>query len=233
MWKNSIEDMRQLSYKYFPIKKKVTLLFETDNRKAEIEGYVESNEPSIFSAFEGSDISIICPNPYFYAAGDNSTNVTVFHGIVGSFEFPFGNESTSEKLLEMGSIERETQRVVLYEGDGEVGITINIHAIGEATNISIHNLDTRESMRINTDKIEELTGSGIKAHDDIVICTVKRNKSIYLIRDGRMINILNCLDKNVDWFKLVKGGNLFAYTAETGIDNLQFNIENRIVYEGV
>lgn len=49
MWKDSIEDVRQLSYKYFPIKKKLTMLIETDNRQAEIEGYVESNDPTIFA----------------------------------------------------------------------------------------------------------------------------------------------------------------------------------------
>ena len=38
MWKDSIEDVRQLSYKYFPIKKKLTMLIETDNRQAEIKG---------------------------------------------------------------------------------------------------------------------------------------------------------------------------------------------------
>ena len=30
LWHDSIEDVRQLSYKYFPIKKKLTLLIETD-----------------------------------------------------------------------------------------------------------------------------------------------------------------------------------------------------------
>ena len=44
---------------------------------------------------------------------------------------------------------------------------------------------------------------------------------------------LNCLDKNADWFQLAKGDNIFAYTAEYGSTNLQFKIENRIVYEGV
>ena len=34
LWQSTIEDVRQLSYKYFPIKKKLTLLIETDNRQA-------------------------------------------------------------------------------------------------------------------------------------------------------------------------------------------------------
>lgn len=52
-------------------------------------------------------------------------------------------------------------------------------------------------------------------------------------RNGKTTNILNCLDKNADWFQLAKGDNIFAYTAEYGSTNLQFKIENRIVYEGV
>lgn len=233
LWKDSVEDVRQLSYKYFPIKKKLKLLIETDNRLAEIEGYVESNEPNIFSKSENSEISIICPYPFFYSAGKGGNNVTVFSGIESSFEFPFSNESLTDCLLEMGSIQNKTDNLIVYNGDSETGITITIHAVGEATNIAIYNTYTREVMKIDTDKIATLTGSGIIAGDDIVICTVKGSKSTVLIRSGQTINILNCMDKNTDWFQLSKGDNVFAYTAESGTSNLQFKIENRSLYEGV
>ena len=95
MWKDSIEDVRQLSYKYFPIKKKLTMLIETDNRQAEIEGYVESNDPAIFSKDEGSDISIVCPNPFFYSAGKDGINTTIFYGVEALFEFPFSKRIAS------------------------------------------------------------------------------------------------------------------------------------------
>lgn len=88
-------------------------------------------------------------------------------------------------------------------------------------------------MRIDTDKLEKLTGSGIIAGDNIIICTVKRNKSIKLLRNGEYINILNCLDKDADWFQISKGDNLFAYSVGSGIENLQFRIENRTIFEGV
>ena len=42
----SIESVRQKTYSFFPIKKAVTLLVETDNRLVETTGYVESNEPT-------------------------------------------------------------------------------------------------------------------------------------------------------------------------------------------
>lgn len=230
LWNRTIEDSRQRSYRYFPIKKKVKLLFETDNRTAEIEGYVESNEPSIFSKSEGTDISIICPSFYFYSPEKSTSS---FSNIEPLFEFPFSNESLTQPLLEFGTINNSPTKVIVYEGDADTGITITIHAIGPASGISIYNTGTRETMQIDTDKIQTLTGSGIIAGDDIVICTVTGKKSITLIRDGESTNILNCLKKDSDWFKLSRGDNVFTYQATTGVNNLHFTIENDLLYEGI
>lgn len=234
LWHDSIEDVRQKSYKYFPIKKKVKLLVETDNRKAEIEGYVETNDPNIFSQQEGTDISILCPDPFFYSCESDGLNTTVFYGVESIFEFPFeSNLSSDNGTLEMGVIQNQTEKVITYDGDAEIGLTITIHAVGQASNVTIYNMGTRESMKIDTDKLSTLTGSGIIAGDIITICTTIGSKSIKLLRSGKTTNILNCLDKSTDWFKLVKGDNLFAYTAESGCENLQFEIVNRVLYEGV
>lgn len=229
----SIEDLRQKSYKYFSLKKSVELTIETDNRYVKTTGYVESNEPNIFSSQEGTQISIICPDPYFYSAGEDGNNVTNFYSIDPMFEFPFSNESLDEPLLVFGEIQIKTEGVITYHGDSEIGVMIYIHAIGPATNINIYNTETREVMRINTEKISSLTGKGIVASDDIVINTAKGEKSITLIREGISYNILNCLDKNTDWFTLAKGDNIFAFTADSGVTNLQFRVENKVIYEGV
>lgn len=228
-----IEEIRQKSYKYFPIKKNVELIIETDNRYVRTIGYIESNEPDIFSKQEGTQISIICPDPYFYSASEDGNNVTDFYSIDPVFEFPFSNESLSEPLLIFGEIQIKTEGVITYHGDSEIGVMIYIHAIGPATNINIYNTETREVMSINTTKLEALTGKGIVASDDIIINTLKGEKSITLVREGKSYNILNCLDKNTDWFTLVKGDNIFAFTAESGVTNLQFRIENKVIYEGV
>lgn len=228
-----IEEIRQKSYKYFPIKKNVELIIETDNRYVRTIGYIESNEPDIFSKQEGTQISIICPDPYFYSASEDGNNVTDFYSIDPVFEFPFSNESLSEPLLIFGEIQIKTEGVITYHGDSEIGVMIYIHAIGPATNINIYNTETREDMSINTTKLEALTGKGIVASDDIIINTLKGEKSITLVREGKSYNILNCLDKNTDWFTLVKGDNIFAFTAESGVTNLQFRIENKVIYEGV
>lgn len=228
-----IEEIRQKSYKYFPIKKNVELVIETDNRYVRTTGYIESNEPDIFSKQEGTQISIICSDPYFYSASEDGDNVTDFYSINPMFEFPFSNESLSEPLLVFGEIQIKTEGVVTYSGDSEIGVMIYIHAIGPAEHINIYNTETREVMAIDTVKLEKLTGRGLIAGDDIIINTLKGEKSITLVRSGVSYNILNCLDKNTDWFTLVKGDNIFAFTADSGVTNLQFRIENKLIYEGV
>lgn len=225
-----IEDSRQRTYKYFPIKREVQLKIETDNRTSVIKGYVESNEPDIFSDQETNQISIICSDPFFRA---DYTESLVFSGIEPMFEFEFSNESLSDDLLEMGSIEHQTERMVYYSGDADVGVTIYIHALGEARNITIYNVRSREFMRIDTTRLAQLTGQGIIAGDDIIINTTRDNKGIKLLRNGHYTNILNCLDRGTDWFRLTKGPNIFAYIADYGEENLYFSIENEILYEGV
>ena len=231
--KETIEDVRQESYKYFPIKKETTLLIETDNRIAEITGRVESNDPKIFNKKEGTSITITCPDPYFYSAEGDGTQVTVFSGIEPMFEFPFSNESLTEPLLNMGNIVLKKENTINYTGDADTGITIKIHAVGAAKSITIYNVGTRESMRIDSEKIKTLTGEEIITGDDIIICTVKGKKSATLIRSGLRINILNCIDKNPDWFQLSKGDNIFAYATEGDDTHLQFTVENQLLYEGV
>jgi hypothetical protein len=224
------EDTRQKTYKYFPLKKFVKLLFETDNRTCYIHGYVESNDPDIFSRTETTQISIICPDPYFYSQEEM---LTIFSGVESLFEAEFSNESLTENLIEFGAIQNKTTQTVNYKGDTETGMTITLHALGEVRNITIYNIGTRESMKINTDRLTTMTGFPIIAGDTITISTVKGSKCIFLLRDGSYINILNCLDKNVDWFELSKGDNLFTYNAEYGNTSLQFWINNRLVYGGI
>lgn len=226
----TIEDTRQKSYKYFPIKKRVRLLIETTNRTAEIFGYVESNEPIIFSRQETTQISIVCPNPYFYSEGKQITSFTGFEKV---FSFPFSNESLSDKLLIMGNILKNQMQTVLYEGDSEIGFNIEIHAVGTAKHVMIYNVNTLENMKIDTDKLIALTGQPIIMGDSIFISTIKGDKSIQLLREGVYYNIINCLDRDATWMFLRKGDNVFAFDAEEGGANLYFRIINQVIYQGI
>lgn len=85
----SIEEGRLLIYKYFPVKKRLTLRFKTDTRDVQIAGYVESSATEVFAELEQAQISIICPNPYFEDANPQTVS---FSGVNPLFEFPFGGE---------------------------------------------------------------------------------------------------------------------------------------------
>lgn len=320
----TIEDVRLKSYKYFPINTEVELLIKTDRREVTTTGIVESNEPNIFSQNEGCSISILCPDPYLYSL---ESTETVFSGVTSEFGFEFCNDSLSEDLLQMGSIEYKTENIVSYDGEVPVGVTIVIHTIGEVGDITMYNLTTKESMKLDTYKINYMlypewylgeyiepvgyrgfmhanftkkrveingeshyvlvdkktgdeyysgelivgyenalyryvqnsntslnpeikpspgatTTSGVvvwekveemplPAGDTIIITTGRGNKSITLLRDGVSTNILNCLDRNTSWFTLRRGDNRFVYEVESGSENVQFHIGNKIVYLGV
>lgn len=255
----TIEDVRQLTYKYFPSKQMINILFHTDNLKVNIKGVVESNEPDIFSEAEITQISIVCPDPFFYSAYDNQT---VFYSIEPLFEFPFenngivftetllttdkdkvitdesGNEISSRKYsverhIEFGNYVYEKYKSIFYSGEDTIGVVFTIHALGDVKNINIYNIDTREKMSINTEKIKTMTGKGFTTSDDIIISTVRGDLYAKLLRNGRYTNIINCINKDADWFKISKGDNVFAYTAEDGIENLLFTINNKVKYGGI
>lgn len=216
-----VEALRQQTYKFFPLKKKLTFEVITDRRHVKIIGYTESNEPVIFSKNENAQISIICPYPFFQSVTE--LNRVMFYGEEPAFEFPFSNEGEAPTLI-MGYVHMVTEANVIYTGDSEVGIIITIHALGSAKNVSIFNLDTGERMKLKVDLVKG---------DDIIISTVKGEKYVHKLQDGVETNALNCIERDADWFLLSKGDNLFAYTAEEGLRNLDFQIQNYILYEGV
>lgn len=229
----SAESARLKTYRYFPIKKKVSLAFETESRTALIDGYVETNDPTIFSNDAGSDISIVCPDPYFYAEDKYGNNRLELSGIMPAFEFPFCANVSAGEMLEFSTISTLTTGVINYKGDSEVGVVVTIHADNPATNISMYNLTTNEELHITTDTITSLTGEAFGTGDDIVISSVRGDKYINLVRSGTKTNILNSLQKGSNWLTLQPGDNVFTYTADTGSQSLYISIAYKIAYEGV
>lgn len=242
----TIEEARLMSYKFFPIGHKLTFTVRTDNRLAMTEGYVESNEPVIFSPETDMQVSVLCESPFFLSVDDNGTKQTNFSNVVPMFEFPFyqlpGEEEPRghyqnlgpDPVTEFGRVINKKESTVYYDGDAETGCVIQLHAIGEVEMISIYSIKTRDKMVLDTNKLAALNlGDKFIYGDTITINTIKGRKSITLLRDGITYNILNILGKDATWFQLARGDNLFAYTAEYGEQNVQFMVESQIIFEGV
>lgn len=228
----SVEASRLRLYQYFPVKRKVTLTFETSSRVCQIDGYVESNELDIFAQEETAQISIICPDPYFYSTGaDEGTQTITFAGIENSFEavlwtaadgYFFPDPEDDE--IEFGQINANKDSVIHYSGDGEIGMTIVLRAVGDVSNPVIYRADTNESISLTMDLV-----SG----DQITICTVKGKKSITLLRNGVTTNILRYRTRSSSWIQLTKGINLISFDADDGLENIQMSIKHDTIYEGI
>lgn len=227
----NIEEARQLTYTYFPLKRKVTFYIETDSRMAETEGYVESNEPEIFSEAETAAISIVCESSWFNDASPDGIQILPFSDLVNLFEFEFSDDNSPSIIF--SAIELKRENVINYRGEAETGVVMDIYAGGPFTNPTIYNNITREKMTINTTKVASIVGSEIVSGDIIQISTVKNDKYIKLIRAGKEYNILNALDKDATWFTIHPGDNIFSYTAETGELNMQFEMRAQVLYQGV
>ena len=239
LWVKSIEDVRHKSYKYFPLKKPITLIFETDARTVEIEGVVESNEPDIFSSEESTNISIICPDPYFYASGENARSKTEFSGINPLFEIPsdtgYSNESITEALTEISMLYVQSERGIMNYGEVDIGVVISIKPLAVVKGIlTISNVTLGQNMSFDLNKIKTITEQDFHLGDELVINTLRGKKSVTLVREGKNHNALSCIDTRTDWIYLTSGENTFTYYLDgEGIEDLQFSVTNSILYEGV
>lgn len=230
---DDVEHVRHDSYRLFPLKKEVTIQVTTDERVCETTGYVESNEPVIFSSQEMTQVSILCPDPYFYAVGDAGKRI-IPCDLPNQFEFPFENKSLTEPTIEFLMRENGAQIEIDNQGDVEIGFTIRIKFKGPATGIQIRRANTQQRMRLDDNIINAIVG-GIQIGDEIVINTRRGSKSIELIRGGTTYNIINALKSGATWHQLEVGVNLFKIYATDGdeLNNLSISFEYRLTYQGV
>ena len=224
--KLSIEELRHKSYKYFPIKRKITIEIENDSGIYRTTGTVEANEIAIFTKTEGAQVSVICPDPFFW---ETDTNTFYLFDEVPNFEFPVEFDLTQEFSI----IDPKTQYEFNYDGAGECGLTIDIYSNGTATNFTFYDQLTNGYMKLNSTMLRKKTGNDIIKGDHIIINTKKGEKSAKLIRNGVTYNIIQCIDTSSEWIQLHAGLNRVAYLATTGALKLEVCLKYQTNYLGV
>lgn len=229
-WANTIEEARIASYKLFPLKKILRFEIETDTRRAFTYGYVEKNEPNIFSSECDMQVSVMCESPFFQDA--NGETEEMFSNVVPCFEFVYENEGLDFNT-EMSYYEPRHNSMVIYHGETDIGFSLVLHAIGPVTNPAIYFLATGASIAIDSEKLKTLTGKYFDEGDDIIITSLPGRKTVYLLRDGTLTNILNIMDKDLKWPTLSPGPNYFSYIADYGEEYLRCYVRYQALYEGV
>lgn len=213
-----IEASRINLYKYFPLKKTVTVYFKNGSRNVYIEGYVELIECDLFTNKQVAQISIICPQPYFKAVDEL---VSYFSDISSLFTFPF---SIPAEGIAFSSITANIRKSIVNTGDIESGVIISLYAAGTVVNPVIYDVLERTHIKLNFT---------MQPSDEIIIDTNVGKKSVVLIRNGVSYNLLGYRTVDSTWFKLKAGDNVFTYASENGNSNLQIAFRTAVLYGGV
>lgn len=230
-----IESARHRAYRYFPVKEQVRLDFLTDERNLSIWGWVEENDTQIFSQQEEGQVTVVCPDPYFYEREPVSY---VLGASIPEFEFPFSNESLAEPLICFSDLGNRHVYEIGYNGDIEVGAIIRIYFKTDPSNvgeIKIYDIEHNMSLELNISQIKNKTGVNMEEYGSIVVNSVRGQKDIYYEKFGNRRSIIGAFDiVNFPWMYLTPGENTFAFDiSDEYLDDLTISIEHSGAYGGV
>lgn len=207
---------RDRLYSFFQPRSEGVMYFYDDPISRKIGYYVESVEPSGEDILKSIVISLICPDPKWYALTDQLTQLAIWQGCI---RFPL-------HILEPFHVTEKVNTLignVHNDSAVEMGLTVTFRATGTVVNPSLYDVNRRELMQINTT---------MHAGDMIVITTADGNKRVKLISGGVTSNISNLMQYPPKWLKAYQGDNLFRYNAGEGIDNLSVSILSTQAYWG-
>lgn len=230
----SVEAIRHQVYDYFPVKEPVRLVVETDSRTVATRGYVESNSVNIFSATEGSQISILCESAWLTSwNGESEYNDYYYMGLEELFEFPFSNESLTEDMIEFSIWHNETRQDVVYDGEVSTGFIAELRFLDEVLNLTFNNMTSGESIIIDDEMVEELTGDTFQIDDRLIINTIVGQKRIELIRGKHTYNLLPALNSRSKWVQLYQGVNDMWLASTLNNDRIECILQFTNLYQGV
>ena len=214
--KRRMDDTKDRLYSFFQPRSVGILYYYSGNIARKIQYYVESIEPEESGLVRTITISLICPDPKFYALNDELTQLAVWQGCI---RFPLRIVNpfhVTEKVNTLiGNVHNDSAV--------EMGLTVTFRATGTVTNPSLYDVNRRELMQIN---------ATMHAGDVIIITTGDGNKRVKLISGGVESNINNLMAYPPHWLQAQQGDNLFRYNADSGVDSLSVSILSTQAYWG-
>lgn len=214
-----IESRRHALYRVVKPAHYIKVYYRTRKISVYTEGYVETNEVDNFTDTTTGQISVICPDIYWYSL---SEQIAEYRNISGAFKFPFAIDS---KGVPFGYYHRSWYLRLQNEGD-EIGLTFIITGIGGAgkntRNLSIYNAETGAYMRIR---------APIEDGDILTITTHIGRKTCIMTRNGVQENWIGNL-KLSEWLTARTGENTF-YVNGVGVTNVSVKVILRTAYLGV
>lgn len=210
-------------YRYIRTKQKVRIFITNDQRDVYIDGYVEKLDDAgtIFTNDQRLQISLICPDPFFR---DNSADEEeiVFSSVDALFHFPFAIEVGEPIPF---SLRLNSQYKSIYNaGDTACGMILKVTASGTVANPMFYDEANNDTMTFNI---------SLQAGDELIVTTIRGNKSAILRRNGVETNVINTMTHDSSWLVLEPGDNIFYYSAASGDGNMTLTFLFTNLYEGI
>ena len=211
-----VELRRHELYRVVKPSRYIKIYYSTKNISVYAEGIVETCEVENFEKLTNGQISVLCPDIYWYST---ETQIAEYSRVRGAFHFACPD---NDEPFPIGIYNTQDMMTINNSGD-EVGFTFEISG-GPAKNPTIYNALTDEYMQISGD---------IQKGDVITITTKTGNKTVLLEREGVVTNIINRLVSGSTWLNLKTGENKFYVRASDGLNNLKVRLIHRNAYLGV
>lgn len=214
-----IEKRRHKLYRVAKPSEYIKVYYRTSNIDVYAEGVVETCEPSRFDMPVSGQISILCPDIYFYSTQDT----IVQHGsIVSGFKFPF---AIAEKPGVPLGVYRTDNSITIQNNGDTIGMEITMEAKrGTVSTPTIYNADTGAYLRI--------TGNILEG-DKITITTKHGHRTVMLTRNGVSVPIMNRWVSGSEWLELPTGESHFYITSLLGLKYLIVTFRHTDAYLGV
>ena len=214
-----IEQNRHALYKIVKPSRYVKVYYRTKNIDVYTEGYVESCNITNFTNETIGQISILCPDIYWYST---ASTYAYFARISGAFHFPFPE---SDAPFPLGVYNHSN--IISLQNDGdEIGFTLLLENVGKGNvvNPTIYSVDSGAYLQIKT----------VMLPGDVITVTTKiGNKTVTLTRNGVNSNLINSFVAGSTWLTLPTGKTRLRISAMLNLNHLKVTAIHTNAYLGV
>lgn len=218
--KDQMRDYRRKLNRVLNPQYSATLTYEYGTFKRVIDCKVD-NAP-VFSRkaiFQDFTVQLLCLNPFWRKDSKIRDDIATW---IGGFEFP--EEIPAATGWQVGYRQPSLIVNVLNDGDVKAGIRVEFRSLGIVKNPSLLNVDTQEFIKLNIT---------MEAGDTLSVSTGYGEKEVTLKRGGATTDAFRYLDVDSSYLQLSVGDNLFRYSAEENLENLEVSIYHDDLYLGV
>ena len=222
---NNFYENRQLMYRVFRIGALGRFCYSEPNRANRYADYYVESVDIDQNAYRGQyQISLICPDPFFYAGDPESVDLSAW---ASDFTFEHDFLAAGEELGHReSSMIKEIQNLNGVDG---IGMKIVLTASGSVTNPYVYLAETGERITIGTEDNPYTLDGDVR----VEIETTTGKKNIVQIEDGVETRINEYLDPESSFFQLIAGINTIGYNADSGAEFLSVHIEYKMRFLGV